>query len=260
MKPFYFGESARPLFGLHHPPAGRVRRRTGVVLCHPFGQEYVRAHRAMRELASAVSDAGFHALRFDYFGTGDSGGGGHEVDFASWDQDLDLAVEETKESASSSSVALVGLRLGAAAAAAFARGRRDVAALLLWDPVVDGAAYLRELEDAQRAWLLDHPAVKASPKIDEVLGFPVSERMRTSLAAMNLQTSPPTTPKVLIVRTGGLGTPSLWPEPPPDIRVERREIPGAPVWRKADDISVSQVLVPRPVIESITSWLGEACA
>src|SRR5262245_42748506 len=187
MKPFYFGASARPLFGLHHPPQRRVRRRTGVVVCQPFGQEYMRAHRALRELAQEAGETGFHALRFDYFGTGDSSGHGDDVDLARWHDDLALAVEEMKETAAVSSVALVGLRLGATIAAEFAARRQDVATLVLWDPVIHGRSHLEELDATQRRWLADHPAVPATSDVDEVLGFPLPDRVRRSIGSIDLR-------------------------------------------------------------------------
>ena len=74
MNPFYFGDSSRRLFGIYHPPKGQSPRSHGIVLCCPFGQEYMRSHRAFRQLANLLSRRGFHVFRFDYHGTGDSDG------------------------------------------------------------------------------------------------------------------------------------------------------------------------------------------
>ena len=46
MEPLFFGPADHSLFGWLHLPAGRAPRRTAVVLCPPFGQEFVLAHRA----------------------------------------------------------------------------------------------------------------------------------------------------------------------------------------------------------------------
>ena len=85
-RPLHFGPVGSPLFGCYHPPDGAARR-SGVVLCYPFGQEYVRAHRAFRLLANRLASVGFHVLRFDYHGCGDSSGGRGRGDLSRWKSD-----------------------------------------------------------------------------------------------------------------------------------------------------------------------------
>src|SRR5262245_24413810 len=144
MNPFFFGSSERPLFGVHHPPRERGARETGVVLCYPMGQEYMRSHRAFRQLANLLTRAGQHVFRFDYFATGDSSGASGEGSLAQWLADVNQAIDELKDNASLASVSLVGLRLGAALAARASAGRADIDRLVLWDPVVLGPSYLEE--------------------------------------------------------------------------------------------------------------------
>ena len=81
MNPFFFGSSERPLYGVHHPPRERGPRESGVVLCYPMGQEYMRSHRAFRQLANLLTRKGHHVFRFDYFATGDSSGASGEGTF-----------------------------------------------------------------------------------------------------------------------------------------------------------------------------------
>ena len=81
MIPMYFGSSARKLFGIYEAPMTGSAAR-GVVICPPWGQEYLRAHRALRLLATRLCNAGFHVFRFDYSGTGDSVGDGVPQDQA----------------------------------------------------------------------------------------------------------------------------------------------------------------------------------
>ena len=114
MNPFFFGSSEERLLGVHHPPRGRVPREVGVLLCYPLGQEYMRAHRAFRQLAMLLARRGFHVLRFDWFGTGDSAGAGEEGSIARWLEDARTAIDELKDTAGVTRVSLVGLRLGAA--------------------------------------------------------------------------------------------------------------------------------------------------
>jgi exosortase A-associated hydrolase 2 len=240
VKPFFFGDSARPLFGLHHPPSGGAPRRWGVVICNPFGQEYLRAHRSLRELANRLAGEGFHVLRFDYYGCGDSAGDSDEATLEQWLQDISAAIAEVKEASASPRFALVGLRLGATLSALLADRRGDVERLVLWDPIHDGAAYLRELRAAHQAWLRDHAQHRNGPEEDpllEALGFPLPPALTASLERLRLT---------------GAGGPSA-----NVLVIDHRSFPGGQVWLHQDGLN--RTLVPHGVLESITSWLASAC-
>lgn len=240
MKPFFFGDSARPLFGLHHPPSGGTPRRSGVVICNPFGQEYLRAHRSLRELANRLAAEGFHVLRFDYYGCGDSAGDSGEASLEQWLLDISAAIVELKEASASPRVALLGLRLGASLAAQVARQRADVERLVLWDPILDGSAYLGELRVAHEAWLRDHAQNRSGQgegALREALGFPIPAGLSASLE--RLQCTSPEEPSANM------------------LVIDHRAFPGAQVWLHQDGLN--RTLVPHGVLQSITSWLASAC-
>jgi pimeloyl-ACP methyl ester carboxylesterase len=143
MMPFYFGASERRLFGLYEPAAGGGAVERAAVLCQPFGGEYVFAHRSMRQLAVRLASVGFHTLRFDYFGTGDSAGEAAEADLAGSEADAELATEELRDIVGVKRITLIGLRLGATIAARVAAKRaEEVEAVVLWDPIISGEDYL----------------------------------------------------------------------------------------------------------------------
>ena len=149
MTPFYFGSTSRRLFGAYAPARGAGISASAVLLCYPWGQEYIRAHRSMRVLANMLCAAGFHVLRFDYFGTGDSAGESRDASLGSWEADIETAMQELQDTSGASRIVLIGLRLGATAAAKLAiRKPREIEALVLWDPVIQGSEYLQELFDA----------------------------------------------------------------------------------------------------------------
>lgn len=165
MIPLYFGKADRQLFGAYDPTTAPDLRQ-GVVLCNPWGQEYLLSHQSMRYLAKLLSDSGFHVLRFDYYGTGDSAGESVECTVASCLEGINLAIEELKETAGVSLVHLVGLRLGAPLAAIAATKRNDVGRLVLWDPI-SGADFLKDVGAV---------AEGSSPEqLIEANGFPLSE-------------------------------------------------------------------------------------
>lgn len=201
--PFFFGSSERPLFGAYHPAAMGGDR--GAVLCYPWGQEYLRAHAAMRFLASLLSDQGLHVLRFDWYGSGDSGGACYEGgEPRSWMQDLQEAMDELKDVANVKTTALVGMRLGAAVGAQMAQGNDDVDRLVLWDPVMDGAEYIDSLwgesgTRPSRAYP-DHLAENET-EIPEVLGFPLTPHMREGIETLHPNLLRSGLPPTLLVST-----------------------------------------------------------
>lgn len=189
MTPLLFGTSARRLFGIYEPAHGAGHVQRAVVLCQPWGQEYLRAHRSMRRLANMLATAGCHTLRFDYFGTGDSAGEMHEADLAGWEKDLEWAIDEIKDTSGAAKVALVGLRLGATLATRVAARRaKDVHALVLWDPVVRGEDFLDEVLALETAIASAEPEVR--PDVlgggHEVLGFPVTAAMAAQLKSLDI--------------------------------------------------------------------------
>jgi pimeloyl-ACP methyl ester carboxylesterase len=138
--PVWFGAADRPLFGWIHRPANDLARG-GVVLCPPVAKEYQAAHYTMRLLAERLAGLGFVVLRFDYDGTGDSDGNpddGGRID--AWRAGIRDAVAFVRATGVAS-VALVGMRIGALLAATEAHA---VDALVLWDPVPSGRAFVRE--------------------------------------------------------------------------------------------------------------------
>jgi pimeloyl-ACP methyl ester carboxylesterase len=174
---------------MHYPPQAAARA-VGVVLCNPMGQEAIRAHRAYRQLANLFTKARFHVLRFDYFGTGDSAGEVAEGSPAQWIEDIGAAADELKDTAGLSRVALVGLRLGGTLAALAGKDRKDVDSVVLWDPVVTGAAYLKELQSMHLEYLAqefgdDFDPAGASAST-EVLGFPLTDTLVRGLTAADL--------------------------------------------------------------------------
>ena len=74
MTPFFFGDSAAPLLGVLHEPPPAIAKSHGVLLCPPIAQEHIRTHWALRQIAVSLAKAGYHCLRFDWFGVGDSAG------------------------------------------------------------------------------------------------------------------------------------------------------------------------------------------
>ncbi len=197
MTPVLFGPPGRRLFGIHHPP-----QRSGtsaVLICMPFGQEAIRTHRFFRVLSDRLSRAGHAVLRFDFYGNGDSGGTDAEGEFEGWTQDVQLADHELRQQARDRRIVWLGARLGATLAAKADAVDSRAARLLLWDPVLEGPAYLESLRTAHvkaleqsyfepdrrwRRWLKQCPETFT----DEALGAAISPALLAQLRALHPET------------------------------------------------------------------------
>lgn len=242
---FHFGPGL--LFGSITPPPTGAAPSAAVVLCYPFGQEYVRAHRAYRQLATLVSRMGSPVLRFDYFGTGDSPGEGVEVTLQRWVEDAGAAIDEIRRRSGLSQVRVAGLRLGGVVAALASESRDDVERVVLWDPVIRGQAFLDEVSGNGPTW------------VDTtwwVSGFPLSEQFRGEVGEVDLcrLEVPAATQMVQVIShrndefnrfTQAMKVGS--------VRGETRLIPSSSNWNYSDD--VGGILLPREMIRGIVDAL-----
>ncbi len=257
--PLHFGPPAHPLFGVYHPPQGAADRDLGVVVCAPIGREYMKSHRALRQLAIRLARSGFHALRFDYRGCGDSSGEPERMDLADWAGDVGHAAENLKDRAGLAKVAVVGLRLGGTLALLGAAGRRDVDALMLWEPILDGPAYLQEMAEVHAQWRRAR-GIEGGEGGDaqrELLGFPVGDRLRASLQSLTLPLERRLARRALVMRDH---------ESPADTAVidalkklgtsvDRRVTASERIW--LDDDDAERAIVPAGILETAVSWLSD---
>ena len=248
MNPFFFGTKERRLFGAYDPPRGTGRR--GAVVCYPWAREYLLAHPTLRHLARLLSGRGFHVLRFDYSGTGDSAGDAADASQDQWLADVQTAVDELKEVGQLAQVGLIGMRYGAALAAWTAGRRRDIDRLVMWDPVFDGRAYLAELG-------VPPQAAEASAERD-VRGAVLTERLRSGMETVTLPSFGPGLPRTLIVDTvesaggsdalqGQLAAAGV------DCTLER--VPDVPVWAKEWGGTGESAGMAVAAVNRIVAWL-----
>ncbi|HNY66030.1 MAG TPA: alpha/beta hydrolase [Deltaproteobacteria bacterium] len=141
---FFSGSLGRRLLGVLYRPDSPVPGGTGIVYCHPFTEEHNMSHTAMVKVCRALSGIGYPVLRFDMSGCGDSEGELTEVEIPSWMEDLDAAVEALRAETGARHAALLGLRLGGGLALLRAQEDPAVPFLVLWEPVLDFALYIRQ--------------------------------------------------------------------------------------------------------------------
>lgn len=187
--PFYFGTHPCRLYGCYHKPQVTRDNTAAVILCQAIGQEYLQTHRVIYQLALLLSGAGFHVLRFDYSGCGDSEGEFEKGSIDRWAGDIHTAVVEIMQRCAQKRVYLIGLRMGATLAAKAASDCNQVAGVILWEPIVCGDRYLQELIDSQSDYLKYFPDQIGrdveSLMTEEIFGFPMTSRLRSELTAIN---------------------------------------------------------------------------
>ncbi|MGH7269325.1 MAG: serine aminopeptidase domain-containing protein [Polyangiaceae bacterium] len=239
MKPAFFGHSSRPLYGVHEPPRPGSPRRAAVLLSYPGVQEYNMAHWAFRRLSGMLAREGFHVLRFDWSGSGDSWGETSDGTLNGWIEDAALAMSELRDVSGRDAAAIVGMRLGAAITAVACGRGLAVDQLVLWEPVVRGRDYIVELEtldERENARLL-HP-MRAMRT--ELVGFPFSQKLRDDLGTIDLSLFPPKNAKKVsiiahsersdhlalhesILQAGGAASYACVPEDPSATNAGKRE-------------------------------------
>lgn len=262
MNPFHFGTSDKRLFGVYHPAPAQRSGSLGVVVCPPARDEYTMAHRALRQLASRLAGMGVPALRFDYFGTGDSFGACDEGRTAQWRQDIGVAIDELKTLSGVPRVALVGMRLGAALAAMAAGERRtehDVSQVVLWDPVVFGDRYVQALRARHDAFLHSAPpgTQVASEPSDGLFGFPLTDEILADLETVDLTrvTAYPENRVYIVVSRRTTECDELRRAlAERETEAVFEDVKGLRVWEK--DVLLSRELVPTAAIRRITSWVA----
>lgn len=270
MKLQYFEGNGRGLLGSAHL-AQRLRApEASVVLCNPFGEEAARAHRAYRVLADKLQEAGFSTLRFDYSGTGDSSGDAADCRVDRWLEDIEAAARELQAQTGSKRTVLVGLRFGATLAALCAMRRRlRIMHLVVWDPVVRGSPYLRELADMHRKYMDEELGLQwrhSSPqdpdaRPTEALGMPISRALAADIEGIDIADSMPAdsmpdVPHITLVSTRNT--------------VEEARLRSAwatcPAWSPIDvnegtswnsDAALNSALVPAKEIAAIVSRIRE---
>ncbi len=261
IEPFYFGSQA--LFGCYHAPGSRHQRDGGVVLCYPMGDEYIRFHRAFRQLADRLAAVGFPVLRFDFYVCGDSAGACEEAEMRQWLTDLATAVREIRRRGGVAQVCLVGLWLGGALAMLAGAARGGIDGMVLWDPVISGQVYIEELIGSHEAMLrrahVQPKRRRAGDMPAEILGFPLPHGLWTELQKVDLLAvrQKPANHILVIESTeaaakdGGLRG-HLYRT---GAEVALQHLPHPQLWMWTENIA--KIRVPHPILQAVVAWITE---
>jgi len=271
-QPFWLETPAGPAFAWHHMPAG-VPRQAAALLCRPFGYEAQASQRAYRHLAMKLAGAGFHVVRFDYQGAGDSSGGdADDARWTSWTATVESAAEWVRSELGVNRVALFGTRLGALIAAASAKASR-ADALVLFAPPQSGRAWLREARAIQA--LIEAPAggargatkkpSSAAPgdRVGQSAGFVIAPATAAAIGAIDLASVElsveRSAPAVLVIARDDLpGNEDRFVEAQRagGVSVSKSQIGGYAAMMHSDP---GRAVVPQAVWAEVVEWLSARC-
>ena len=198
-EPFFLATARGQRFCVFHPPQGQL---AGAVLAvPPFGDEMNKSRRMATLQARSLAARGFGVLRLDLEGCGDSEGDLRDVRWVGWKDDLAAGAAWLSERVRAP-ISLLALRTGALLALDFARWRSDIGAIVLWQPVASGEAFLTHLlrlklaggmlgDGAAAVSTAGLRAALAAGETLEIGGYEVSGALAAELGARDLHTLTP---------------------------------------------------------------------
>ncbi len=249
-------------FASYHAPL-EPARSLGCIVCPPLGYEAIQCYNTLRALAQEMSAAGFHVLRVDYQGTGESLGTDWDSGrLRAWLGSIRSAVAALEALDPVESVALVGLRMGATLAALLS-SEVELGALVLWEPCASGALYTREMQILASAAASDTLGMRAQNgerrSRDEggiqAAGYVLTPETVSSLQELRLQDLKPLgSPPVLVL--------SRDDRPPPASVTAGLEGAGCTVSAvrhagfREMMVAPARSQVPVEAVEAIVGWLS----
>ena len=223
----------------------------GVVVCSGTGRDARGSYGAFRLLASGLARIGYPTLRFDYPGAGDSPALDGGEPCGAWLASVNDAADQMR-AIGVERIVFCGHRLGALLAASVAFRRDDVGGLILIDPTISGALYLRELE-IEQDMMSDGPgAGDGRLECEGIVLTPASDAPFRGLDLMKLPSRP--APRALILASS---------KRPANAKLaDRLTALGAEVEQDLFppmlELAPGGLIDPKPPLDRIGQWLGPA--
>jgi pimeloyl-ACP methyl ester carboxylesterase len=193
-----------------------------------------------------MAEKGHDVLRFDYFGTGESGGEVEDLTLAGAIDDARTAIDEIRDLAGVRKVTVVGLRVGAMVGALASEESKTVDRLVLWDPISRGAAWNDEY--------VRRGTNGAADGSFETEGFLYTQALQHELEQASLD-QVTRVPKnvLLVVSQPPEGHAPLRTRLEADAkRFDFVHLANEPTWTEIGDIGVGAV--PADIISAIATW------
>jgi hypothetical protein len=172
--------SDRRIFLHVHCPANSNGQ--AFIFLNPILDEKKKSQKFQVDTARKICALNYYVIRFDYYGTGDSGGESFEFDFYEALKDMQYLTEHMRKKYALAAFKILGIRLGADLAAIIAAKGEFISDLFLIEPVSNGLRYLTELRLKRKLFfkLSDMAPVQEEITINgeayqDQLGYPLSE-------------------------------------------------------------------------------------
>ncbi len=208
-QPLWLGEPAQQLYAALHRPDGTQATR-GVLLVPPLLYEQPRSRRFITEVASSFAANGIAALRFDFYGSGDSAGRSDELSLSTMHEDLNHAVAALRSLTGVSRVTVVAWRAGALVAWDWLRHVTVVSEFVLWEPILDGREWLNSLvrADAIERCSPDRYTGQrplfADGSDGQLMGYPAPSVLRDAMVQLSVAPVVPTASLWLVDRADAI--------------------------------------------------------
>ena len=175
---------ADTIFFWHNLPADINNRNTAVIIIGPIGPEYMHCFRSIKYLCDELALAGYHSIRYDPIGMGNSSG--DLLDDNIWHQWITTPQklsDYVKESYGITNIILVGLRSGCLVLSEVQKNM-PLHSAVFWYPYTHGSAYIRDIQ------LLDSMLYQDNNLTNNTTlnggGYPLSDTLQNDIKNINL--------------------------------------------------------------------------
>lgn len=163
-KPVVFMVGTQQVVGMLHMPERRRGRAPAVLFLHGFTGTKVESHRIFVKTARALAHVGIASLRFDFRGSGDSGGEFSSMTLAGELKDARAALRflRRRPGIDPARIGLLGMSMGAAVGSVLLGEDARIPAAALWSPVshpdrvVEAKLTPEARKDLRRMGVTDH--------------------------------------------------------------------------------------------------------
>jgi hypothetical protein len=194
-EPLHLGSPDRQIFAILHqtsrPP------RANLLICPPFLHEHTYSYRLFSTLARNLAMHDIAVLRFDYHGTGDSGGEDDQFTLVGACADARVAFQHLLATFGSAPTFIMGIRASSVVAIETAAAV-DATGLFLWQPIEAWTDYLAELEALDSRERANMPHGPAHSR-DTLMGYRLSSEFREPPSSLRVQPDASWNGKVVII-------------------------------------------------------------
>jgi len=186
VEPVMFSSGQQMLFGITHKPNADIHE-AAVLLCTSIGHEYMKLHRLQHAVASLLSANGYHVMRFDYTGVGNSSDNSDLVSIADWINDIRSAASKLLSDSKKTKIIVVGTRLGVPLLLNASIGK--VTQVVAIDPIYDGSVFVDHLQNLHQFALNDTDRYSRRPSQsmpNERFGYSYSETLLQEISALSI--------------------------------------------------------------------------